>query len=65
VQKRAANFANKINESGWETLAQRRLIVPLPPGDNPIAVNKYYYYYYYYYYKHHFQGIHRGDELGK
>jgi hypothetical protein len=22
---------------------------PLPPGDNPIAVNKYYYYYYYYY----------------
>jgi len=22
----------------------------LPPGDNPIAVNKYYYYYYYYYY---------------
>jgi hypothetical protein len=23
---------------------------PLPPGDNPIAVNKYYYYYYYYYY---------------
>ena len=26
VQKRAANFANNINESGWETLAQRRLI---------------------------------------
>jgi len=26
--------------------------VPLPPGNNPIAVNKYYYYYYfdYYYY---------------
>ena len=23
---------------------------PLPPGDKPIAVNKYYYYYYYYYY---------------
>ena len=22
---------------------------PLPPGDNPIAVDKYYYYYYYYY----------------
>jgi hypothetical protein len=22
---------------------------PLPPGGNPIAVNKYYYYYYYYY----------------
>jgi hypothetical protein len=22
------------------------LILPLPPGDNPIAVNKYYYYYY-------------------
>jgi len=22
---------------------------PLPPGDKPIAVNKYYYYYYYYY----------------
>jgi len=22
---------------------------PLPPGDNPIAVNKYYYYYYYMY----------------
>jgi len=21
----------------------------MPPGDNPIAVNKYYYYYYYYY----------------
>ena len=25
VQKRAAKFANNINESGWETLAQRRL----------------------------------------
>jgi hypothetical protein len=22
--------------------------LPLPPGDHPIAVNKYYYYYYYY-----------------
>jgi len=26
VQKRAAKFPNNINESGWETLAQRRLI---------------------------------------
>jgi len=26
VQKRAAKFTNNINESGWETLAQRRLI---------------------------------------
>ena len=26
VQKGAAKFANSINESGWETLAQRRLI---------------------------------------
>jgi len=26
VQTRAAKFANNINESGWETLAQRRLI---------------------------------------
>jgi hypothetical protein len=26
VQKRAAKFKNNINESGWETLAQRRLI---------------------------------------
>jgi hypothetical protein len=26
VQKRAAKFANNINESGWETLAQRILI---------------------------------------
>jgi len=26
VQKRAAKFANNINESGWETSAQRRLI---------------------------------------
>ena len=26
VQKRAAKFANNINESGWESLAQRRLI---------------------------------------
>ena len=27
MQKRAAKFANNINESGWETLAHRRLIV--------------------------------------
>jgi len=26
VQKRAVKFANNISESGWETLAQRRLI---------------------------------------
>ena len=26
VQMRAAKFANNINESGWETLARRRLI---------------------------------------
>jgi len=26
VQKRAAKFANNINESGWETLALHRLI---------------------------------------
>ena len=26
VQYRAAKFANNINESGWETLAQRRMI---------------------------------------
>ena len=26
MQKRAAKFANNTNESGWETLAQRRLI---------------------------------------
>ena len=26
VQKRAAKFANNINESGWETLPQRRII---------------------------------------
>jgi hypothetical protein len=26
LQKRAAEFANNINESGWETLAQRKLI---------------------------------------
>jgi hypothetical protein len=25
-------------------------VYPLPPGENPIADNKYYYYYYYYYY---------------
>ena len=29
VQKRAAKFANTINESGWETLAQRRLIAQI------------------------------------
>ena len=29
VQKRAANFANNTNESGWETLAQHRVIVRL------------------------------------
>jgi hypothetical protein len=29
VQKRAAKFANNINESGWETLKQRRLIARL------------------------------------
>ena len=26
---------------------------PLPPGDNPIAVNKYYYYFYHHYHHHH------------
>ena len=26
VQKRAAKYANNINGSGWETLAQRKLI---------------------------------------
>jgi len=26
VRKKAVKFANNINESGWETLAQRRLI---------------------------------------
>jgi hypothetical protein len=26
VQRRAAEFANHTNESGWETLAQRRMI---------------------------------------
>ena len=26
VQKRSAKFANNINESGWETLAQRRMV---------------------------------------
>ena len=32
---------------------------PLPPGDNPIAVNNknYYYYYYYYFTKIHFDNI--------
>ena len=29
VQKRAAKFANNINESGWETLAQHRLIAQI------------------------------------
>ena len=29
VQKRAAKFSNNINESSWETLAQRRLIARL------------------------------------
>jgi len=29
LQKRAAKFPNNINESGWETLAQRRLIARL------------------------------------
>ena len=39
VQKRAAKFANNIKESGWETLAQRRLVARLcalsrhTPGD--------------------------------
>ena len=39
VQKRAAKFANNINESDWETLAQRRMIARicafsrLTPGD--------------------------------
>jgi len=39
-QKRAAKFANNINESGWETLAQHRLIARIcaffskhTPGD--------------------------------
>ena len=26
IQKRAAKFANNIDQSGWETLAQRRLV---------------------------------------
>ena len=29
VQKRAARFANNINESGWETLVQCRLIAQI------------------------------------
>jgi hypothetical protein len=29
IQRRAATFANHTNESGWETLAQRRLIARL------------------------------------
>ena len=39
VQNRAAKFTNNINESGWETLAQRRLIARIcallrhTPGD--------------------------------
>jgi hypothetical protein len=31
VQNRAVIFANNINESGWETLAQRRLIAEYAP----------------------------------
>jgi len=31
MQKRPANFSNNINESGWETLAQLRLIALLCP----------------------------------
>ena len=31
VQKRAAKFANNIDESGWETLAHRRLIPRICP----------------------------------
>ena len=31
VQNRAAKFTNNINESGWETLAQRRLIAKYAP----------------------------------
>jgi len=31
VHKRAAKFANNIDESGWETLAQRRLIAEYAP----------------------------------
>jgi hypothetical protein len=31
-------------------LWRNKPLISLPPGDNPIAVNKYYYYYYYYYY---------------
>jgi hypothetical protein len=57
VQKKADKFAYRMSESNWETLAQRRKIARicaffkdyvvfvcksvLPPGDNPIAVNKY------------------------
>ena len=39
VQKRAAKFANNINDSGWEILAQRKLIARIctftrhTPGD--------------------------------
>ena len=29
MEKRAAKFANNVNESGWETLAQRRLVARL------------------------------------
>ena len=29
VQRRAAKFANSLNDSGWETLTQRRLIARL------------------------------------
>ena len=28
------------------TMFVQNILLPLPPGDNPIAVNKYYYYYY-------------------
>ena len=31
VQKIAAKFANNINGSGWETLAQRRLVADYAP----------------------------------
>jgi hypothetical protein len=29
VQNKSAKFANNINKSGWETVAQRRLIAPI------------------------------------
>ena len=34
-QKRAAKFANNINDSGWGTLAQRRLIAEYAPFSRP------------------------------